>query len=475
MVYLTGVWVALNSNNTSFAALPERLHNLRRHTTQAAFNKIFKRKNRIVQLIKNISSFLLLLWLSHSCAAQQNNLNQYYSQLVKLNQFNGNVIIAKNNKILLQSTFNLKDIEDSFKVSPQSKFIIASVSKVFIKTAILKLQEKGKLKLSDSINKYIPDFPNGNKITIEHLLLHKSGLPRELADYEKYDNITLNQAVELAKKEQLVFEPNTQTAYSNIGYFLLHYIIGKVSGKGYFKFMQEDIFNKLNLKNTFEYNRAENKFNFANGFTNENNKTEPTEIKTINQFETGNIITTAKDLYIFSQKIISSKFLSTSSKNILFHSNNALIQAGGRKGYRAYLQINLTDNTIVILVSNQSNIPFDEIVKETNNILENKPFHLPQKSERKEIILPDEVLKKYSGTYISTEHKLNFNIKIIDNHLVAIEPDNSKTILYAEADNSFFDNPDSKDTYSFITDDKNNVIAFQILTNGMKISLAKQN
>lgn len=428
-----------------------------------------------MQLVKNKSLLLLLLCFAIIAEAQETNFSQYYDQLAKLNQFNGNVIIAKNNNTIFQNTYNLNDIENSFRVSSQSKFIIASVSKVFIKTAILKLQEKGKLKLSDSINKYIPDFPNGNKITVEHLLLHKSGLPRELANYESYTNITLNQAIELAKKEQLLFEPNTQTAYSNVGYFLLHYIIGKVSGKGYFGFMQEDIFNKLKLKNTFEYNRSENKFNFANGFTNENNKIEPTETKTINQFETGNIITSINDLYTFSQKIVTSKFLSQASKNILFHNDSMLIQAGGRKGYRAYLQINLKNNTTFILVSNQSNIPFDEIIKETNNIIENKPFHLPQKSERKEILLSNEVLKKYEGTYVSIEHKLNFTIKIIDNHLVAIEPNDSKTILYAEADNSFFDNPNSKDTYSFITNDKDKVIAFQILTNGIKVNLEKQN
>ncbi|MFN8281958.1 MAG: serine hydrolase domain-containing protein [Chitinophagales bacterium] len=427
-----------------------------------------------MQLVKNRSLLLLLLCLPIIANAQETNFSQYYSQLAKLNQFNGNVIIAKNNNIIFQNTYNLNDIEDSFKVLPQSKFIIASVSKVFVKTAILKLQDKGKLKLSDSINKYIPDFPSGNKITIENLLLHKSGLPRELANYETYANITLNQAIELAKKEQLLFEPNTQTAYSNVGYFLLHYIIGKVSGKGYFKFMQEDIFNKLKLKNTFEYNNAKNKLNFANGFTNEDNKIEPTETKTIHQFETGNIITTVNDLYAFSQKIIASKFLSASSKSFLFHNDSMLVQAGGRKGYRSYLQINLKNKTTFILVSNQSDIALDEIIKETNNIIENKPFQLPKKSERKEIVLPDEVLRKYEGTYVSTEHKLNFTIKIMNNHLVAIEPNNSKTILYAEADNSFFDNPNSKDTYSFIINDKDHVIAFQILTTGIKINLEKQ-
>lgn len=72
-----------------------------------------------------------------------------------------------------------------FKVALQSKFIIASVSKVFIKVAILKLAEQGKLNISDSLAKFLPDFPNATKITVEQLMFHKSGLPREISDYEK--------------------------------------------------------------------------------------------------------------------------------------------------------------------------------------------------------------------------------------------------------------------------------------------------
>lgn len=428
-----------------------------------------------------MNKFILLLTILMCCffnlivVAQKHELHNYFTAHQKLNQFNGSILLAKNNEVIFQNSYNETNLNDSLKVTPQSKFIIASVSKVFVKIAILKLVDQNKLKLTDNISKYIPTFPNGDKITIEQLLFHKSGLPRELSNYENYEHLSLNQIIILSQKETLLFEPNTQTAYSNVGYFLLHYIIQETSGRKYLDFIQENVFKKLKLKNTFEYNNATNKKHFVYGFTNENDSIETTEIKTINQFETGNIITTINDLYYFSQRITNSNYLSKQSKTILFQTDSMLVQAGGRKGYRAYLQINLKNKTTFILLSNQNNIAFDEIIKETNNIIENKPFQLPQKSERKEIILPNEVLKKHEGIYISNEHKLNFTIKIIDNHLVAIDPNNSKTILYAEADNSFFDNPNSKDTYLFITNNNDNVIAFQILTNGIKINLEKQN
>lgn len=430
--------------------------------------------------MKKISVLLLVVLPAIFVSAQTkksklaNNLDSYFTALTNLKQFNGNVLVSENKKVLIDKTFNIYGAKGNLAASKQSKFIVASVSKAFVKVAILKLSEQGKLSLNDTVGKYIKGFPNGSKITVEQLLFHKSGLPRELANYENLNFISLAQAVELAKKEILLFEPSTQTAYSNVGYFLLHFIIDQVSGIGYFSFMQHELFDKLNLKNTFEYNKAKNKNYIINGFTTENDSIELTDNKTINQFETGNIITTVNDLYAFSQKIAYTNFLNSSSKTSFFQHDSTFMQAGGRKGYRAYLQINLKKQSTIILLSNQSNIPFDDILNETNNILNNKPFTLPHKRERKEIKLPVQTLGKYVGTYISNEQKLNFKLQLSDEQLVAIEPDNSKTRLFAETENSFFDSPQSKDTYTFLSNEKGEITTLQITTSGMIIRLAKQ-
>lgn len=416
----------------------------------------------------------VVVCFSLTASSQQREYTTYYNELHKLNQFNGNVLVAKNNQIVFQNSYNITGVNDSFKVAQQSKFIIASVSKVFIKVAILKLAEQGKLNLSDSLAKFLPDFPNATKITVEQLMFHKSGLPREISDYEKYDKLNLNQVIDLARKESLVFEPNTQTAYSNVGYFLLHFIIEKASGKNYFSFMQEEVFSKLKLENTFEYNNAANKNNFVFGFTNENDRIEATETKTINQFETGNIITTIGDLYKFSQEIVSSKFISNKSKSVLFKNDSLLIQAGGRKGYRAYLSINLKSRTTIIFLSNQTNIPFEDIVKASTNISENKQYQLPKVIARKEIDLPTEILKKYEGIFVSEEHKLHYTLKVVDKNLVIIEPDDTRTKLFAEDENNFFDDPKSSDSYSFIPNEKGEITTLHIATSGIKFILKKK-
>lgn len=189
--------------------------------------------------MKKYSTLLLILLSSVGLFGQAKKdsltykLDEYFTALTNLKNFNGNVIISKHGQLLIDKTYNITGETDSLKVTKDSKFIIASVSKVFIKFSILKLAELKKLQLTDKVSKFISDFPNGEKITIEQLMHHQSGLPRELMNKDSYDSLSLSKTVELAKLEKLQFEPGTQTLYSNVGYFLLHYIIDKTSSNGY--------------------------------------------------------------------------------------------------------------------------------------------------------------------------------------------------------------------------------------------------
>jgi len=196
-------------------------------------------------------------------------LDEYFSALTFLNQFNGNIIIAHKGNSIFDKTYNMPAAPEEMKVRKDSRFIIASVSKVFVKYGILKLVEEKKISMDDKLSKFFPDFPNGDKITINHLFHHQSGLPREVKDYEKHQKISGKEVIEMAKKEKLLFEPGTKTLYSNIGFLLLHMIIDKVSANGYLNYIQDQIFTPMKLTHTSEYNDKKKYQNFAQGFGND--------------------------------------------------------------------------------------------------------------------------------------------------------------------------------------------------------------
>ena len=426
--------------------------------------------------MKQLIAFILVLLFSASVFGQGKKdtipykLDEYFSALTNLKNFNGNVIISNHGQILLDKTYNMQGVTDSLKVTRDSKFIIASVSKVFIKFSILKLAELKKIQLTDKLDKFIPDFPNGGKITIEQLIRHQSGLPRELANENSYDSLSLSKVVELAKLEKLQFEPGTQTLYSNVGYFILHYIIDITSRNGYLAFIQNGIFKKMKLKNTLEFNYAKSVPKFAYGFDNDNGKIIPISKKAINRFETGNYLSTISDLYSFSQQILSGKILGKTLALEMFGRDSVLIQAGGRPGYRAYFYKNLKTDVTFIFVSNYTDIPFQEVTADIINIVDNKPYEVPYKINRKEIQLPIETLKNFTGKFaLEADLTQTLTIDLIGGKLFNIDTNGEKIELHPDSDNTFFENPNTKDGYIFTKSQLTNKYELMIIQTGLKL------
>jgi CubicO group peptidase (beta-lactamase class C family) len=167
------------------------------------------------------------------------------------------VLVAKDGKILFEKAYGLADVEHTIPVSLETKFNIASITKPFTAAAILKLQEEGRLSLDDPLSKYIPDYPRGNEIKIRHLLTHTSGIPEKLGGQATLATAFFPASqpylIALFKYQPLDFDPGSQYAYSNSGYYLLGYIIEKVTGKSYVEYLRSAFFKPLGMEHTGSY------------------------------------------------------------------------------------------------------------------------------------------------------------------------------------------------------------------------------
>lgn len=172
--------------------------------------------------------------------------------------FNGSVVVAHQGKLIFAESYGVADRAINKENSLYTPTQIASITKTFTGMALLWLQEKGFLEVTDPVQKYLWDFPYSN-ITIEQLLSHSSGL----ADYLKFSrkNFTLgnpmyNQDVlnELAQnKYKLTFTPGSRFQYSNTNYAMLGLIIERVSGMTYKEFMKKYVFEPVGMQSTFVY------------------------------------------------------------------------------------------------------------------------------------------------------------------------------------------------------------------------------
>ncbi len=165
------------------------------------------------------------------------------------------LIVVKDGKTIVRKAYGMANVSKGVAMQPQAIMRLGSVTKQFTSTAIMLLAEEGKLSVSDPITKFLPDYPTlGKTITIEHLLTHTSGIANYNAKRawrsQAAEDIGVVQMIDSFKNDPVDFEPGTQYAYTNSGYFLLGAIIEKVSGQPYPQFLQQRIFTPLGMTQT---------------------------------------------------------------------------------------------------------------------------------------------------------------------------------------------------------------------------------
>jgi CubicO group peptidase (beta-lactamase class C family) len=318
------------------------------------------------------------LALNPVAAAEDAPLNSrvdaYIQPYVASNNFSGVVLIARNGKILVNRAYGQADRERDIENQQNTRFHIASVSKSFTAAAILLLEQRGKLSVNDPLSRFIPDYPNGNRITLHQLLCHRSGIvnANNLPEYpeKSKSRISLNDVIAMFKNSPLVFEPGSRFQYSNSNYNLLAYIIEKVSGQTYGDFLRKNIFDPLDMRDTADDNGTERlTANQASGYIPEG-MTGVSPAPDLNwsiKGGNGSLYSTAGDLYKWDRALYTDKILNRCEREKMFTDyggfgygwfvrsqagREATIINGRSPGFTASLQRFVNDGLCIIVLAN---------------------------------------------------------------------------------------------------------------------------
>jgi CubicO group peptidase (beta-lactamase class C family) len=189
-----------------------------------------------------------------SVALLETAVDEYLAPVLRTNNFTGVVMVARGDDILFQKAFGYASQELRVAHRPDTLFHIASISKPFTATAILRLAERGSLRLHAPLSAVLPGYPNGDVLTVHHLLTHTSGIPNINAfpEYQEIQNRphTPAELVAYFKDRPLEFAPGERFAYSNSNYNLLAHIIELVSGQSYGAFIEKEIAAPTGLRST---------------------------------------------------------------------------------------------------------------------------------------------------------------------------------------------------------------------------------
>jgi CubicO group peptidase (beta-lactamase class C family) len=252
----------------------------------------------------------------------QSKIDALVNEYVVDHQFMGSILVAEKGKVVFAKGYGLADVEKNIPNTPETRFMIGSITKQFTAMLVTQLVEKGKLKLDNTISDFIPDFPReiGDKITVEMLLCHTSGLifPEGIEKYyyastkEEY----LKEYLKQLSEEGLRFEPGEGYGYSNAGYFILGLIIEKVTGKSYEEVLAEQILKPLGMTQTgcdrkglVIENRATSYAKLRDRYVTWNEETNAYD-PAVCGFAYGNLYSTVGDLLKFSKALSTNRLLS---------------------------------------------------------------------------------------------------------------------------------------------------------------------
>lgn len=404
---------------------------------------------------------LLITSVNVSAQNKQKELDYYFSALSQNQQFNGNVLIAENGKIIYEKAFGYADFATKKPSAVNASFPGASITKTITATAVLQLVEKGKLKLTDYVFTILPEFPY-HDVTIRQLLSHTAGLPiydtlffpqlpnNPNAVFENKDIIPAC----ISQKEPLIFKPGEDFSYNNVNYNILALVVEKISGMDFQSYLKKNIFEPAGMTNTSaskflsrpDKNLSKRyilKHLYSDQFQMADTVSEYKAMYYFNFQGHGDLISTTHDLLQYDIALYNGSLLNDSSLKEAFtpvklYNGKDNVQRyalgwitredtsmgeivkhdGGMPGGRSMLLRNITKHQTIILFDNTANnvIP---IADNTLSILNNVKIEKPKKSgskiygitlAHKGVTAGDQILKKIKKdtiNYYLAENEVN--------------------------------------------------------------------
>ena len=388
---------------------------------------------------KTILTTALLFAIGQIGFAQTNfdkaKLDNYFNALEENNKFMGSVAVSKNGEIIYTKTIGLADVESNLKATENSKYRIGSISKSFTIILALKAVEEKKFDLNQTIDKWFPTITNSKKITIKHLLSHRSGIHNftDDKDYLTWNTQpkTEKEMIEIIAKGGSDFKQDSKAEYSNSNFVLLTYILEKTFSKSYSALLQEFIIKPIGLTNTYVFGKINPSNNECKSYSFSKTWKLETETDFTISLGAGAITSTPIDLLKFADALFGGKLLKAESLEIMktikdgygigllqipFYKSIGYGHTGGIDGFSSVYSHFPDDKISYALISNGTNYNNNNISIAVLSAVYDKPYDIPVFSTYSVI---SEDLDTYLGVYSSPQIKLKITVTKDGNTLIA--------------------------------------------------------
>jgi len=388
--------------------------------------------------MKRLFSLLFVCSCSLQLVAQEINtkkLEAYFDAIEKNDRLMGNVAIVKNGTAVYQRAIGYADVASLQKATTATKYRIGSISKTYTAALIFKAIDEKKIKLNDLLSQYYPAITNANKITLQQLLNHHSGIHNftDDKDYLEWHKEYRSEAQMLALiiKIGSDFEPGTQAAYSNSNYVLLSYILEKIYKKPYAAILEEKILKPLKLTETQFVNAVTAEKNEAHSYLYTDHWNITTETHSSIPLGAGGIQATPTDILKFATALFEGKIISKKSLEQMqylqdnygaglfmssFKNHTLYGHTGGIDGFASVFGYDIKTKQGYAITANGVNVNISDIAEVLQNTLYGIDFEIPNFEIKR---LDETILNSYTGLYKSSQIPLDIHLFVEDGILKA--------------------------------------------------------
>jgi CubicO group peptidase (beta-lactamase class C family) len=346
-------------------------------------------------------------------------IDAFMQPLVARGDANGVVLVAQGDEAVFAKTYGLASRTFGVPNALNTRFMVGSIGKQFTAAAVLVLQDQGRLSIQNTLARYVPDFPNGDRITLHQLLTHTAGLARDLPDLEHNTTLihSLAEIAELIKTAPPAGEPGERTAYSNNGYRLLAYIVEQVSGQPFHRFVQQDVLERADMRESGVLRDQDLVPNLATGYCpwpGPDGLGPAPYASATNGFGPGGIYSTASDLVKWSRVFTTDAVLSPQARQQMLTPTDAgrglgplVYERYGRRcaghdgvyrGYIASFETCLDEGTTLVYLGNIETGCLDLIRAGLPAMVFDQPYAIPQPSPTP-VAVDTARLSSYAGDY----------------------------------------------------------------------------
>ena len=247
------------------------------------------------------------------------------------------IAVAEQNDIVWLQCYGFSDLNSRTAVQLSTRFRIGSVSKPFTAAALALLMERREIDIDESIQTYLPDFPNkGAKITIRMLAGHLSGFRnyRRNEALSKTPYACLRAGLKMFENDPLESQPGSRFAYSSFNWNVIGAIIESATQKSFFTFLHQNILSPLKLDNTVPELAGSENYNitkFYESAETESGFVSAPAVDNSYKLPSGGLISTVEDMVRFGQAHFQPGLLRSQSLDLLFTSQ--MTSLGVSTGY----------------------------------------------------------------------------------------------------------------------------------------------